>query len=167
MPAAPCFFCGNRAKLLLPPHHPPHLWRSDQRAGTLLEVPEIFVIRIAFAHYASRWLRELASLNREGIKPFSRPRLERPDHSRIREASLRGDLQRGGSKHLICASCRSARLAKARNANCGWKGLPPRRILSGPLRCGACELKHRLGRLAARPAGGPVLPLDQVAGLHE
>ena len=32
----------------------------------------------------------------------------------------------------------TARLAKARNANCGWKGLPPRRILSGPLRCGAC-----------------------------
>jgi hypothetical protein len=28
------------------------------------------VIRIAFAHYASRWLRELPSLNREGIEPF-------------------------------------------------------------------------------------------------
>jgi len=32
----------------------------------------------------------------------------------------------------------TARLAKARNANCGWKGVPPRRILSGLLRCGAC-----------------------------
>ena len=32
----------------------------------------------------------------------------------------------------------AARLAKARNANCGWKGVPPRRILSGLLRCGAC-----------------------------
>jgi site-specific DNA recombinase len=28
----------------------------------------------------------------------------------------------------------AARLAKARNVNCGWKGVPPRRIL----RCGAC-----------------------------
>jgi hypothetical protein len=32
----------------------------------------------------------------------------------------------------------AARLAKARNAHCGWKGVPPRRILSGLLRCGAC-----------------------------
>jgi site-specific DNA recombinase len=32
----------------------------------------------------------------------------------------------------------AARLAKARNANCGWKGVPPRRILSGLLRCGSC-----------------------------
>jgi len=32
----------------------------------------------------------------------------------------------------------AARLAKARNANCGWKGVPPRRILSGLLRCGTC-----------------------------
>jgi hypothetical protein len=32
----------------------------------------------------------------------------------------------------------TARLAKRRNANCGWKGVPPRRILSGLLRCGAC-----------------------------
>jgi hypothetical protein len=32
----------------------------------------------------------------------------------------------------------TARLAKRRNANCGWKGVPPRRILSSLLRCGAC-----------------------------
>jgi site-specific DNA recombinase len=32
----------------------------------------------------------------------------------------------------------TARLAKARSANCGWKGVPPRRILSGLLRCGEC-----------------------------
>ena len=36
----------------------------------MLEAPEIFVIRIAFADCASQWLRELPSLNRQGIKPL-------------------------------------------------------------------------------------------------
>jgi len=47
---------------------------------------------------------------------------------------------------------------RRRNANCGWKGVPPRRILSGLLRCGACGSSmvsagsQRAGRWRGAPA---------------
>jgi len=37
----------------------------------------------------------------------------------------------------------------------------------GPPALWGVRLKHRLGRLAAWPADGAVLPLDRVGGLHE
>ena len=58
-------------------------------------VPGSFVIRIVFVDYARQWLWELPSLNREGVNPLRGPRLVSLNHSRICEASLRDDLQRG------------------------------------------------------------------------
>jgi hypothetical protein len=58
----------------------------------------------------------------------------------------------------------TARLAKARNANCGRACHFV--ALCRPSCAVARATKHRLGRLVARAADGPVLPFDRVEGLR-
>jgi hypothetical protein len=137
----------------------------------LLEASEIFVIRIAFADYASQWLWELPSLNRlrgrawnastiqgsakrasgmicnevyRGVIVWNRVgKIRNPQTGRkVPRVNPRSEWQRIEAPHLRVVPEELwqetiARLAKARNANCGW--VPPRRMLSGLLRCGACS----------------------------
>jgi hypothetical protein len=71
--------CGDASRALLfsagikrkPPYRPTirPTFRDRTACRILPKSPEIFVIRIAFADYPSRWLRELQSL-RNGNAPF-------------------------------------------------------------------------------------------------
>ncbi len=99
------------------------------------------VLRI-FGDYAEgSTCREIAAaLNHEGVKPFrGRAWNASTIHGSAKRASaaICNEADQGTSSAYRAGGALAGddrTPAKARNANCGWKGLPPRRILSGPLR---------------------------------